>query len=394
KDADTPEVETGVKRETLTELMTRMSQLPETFHPHNKIVRLLKQRQEMGIGAKPLDWGAAEVLCFATLAAEGYRVRLTGQDAGRATVSQRHAELHDVEDGHSYVPLCHVHPNQAPVEVYNSPLSEAGVMGFEYGYSLDWPDGLVVWEAQFGDFVNAAQVIIDQFLSSAEDKWMRLSGLTLLLPHGFEGQGPEHSSARIERFLVLAAEDNLQICQPTTPAQYFHLLRRQVLRKIRKPLVVFTPKSLLRHPSATSPLEELESGQFRRVLPDTRVNPREIKKIFLCSGKIYYELEKIRQERQREDIAIVRVEQLYPLTQDHLRSALEGYPEGTPLYWVQDEPENMGAWRYFKSLFGDSVLGRFPLDSVSRRESASPATGSPAAHKIEHQRLMDDAFGE
>jgi 2-oxoglutarate dehydrogenase E1 component len=370
-----------------------MSELPEDFHPHKKITRIIKQRKEMGEGARPLDWGAAEVLCFATLANEGYRVRLTGQDAGRATFSQRHAVLHDIQDGHSYVPLCHVSPEQAPVEVYNSPLNEAGVMGFEYGYSLDWPDGLILWEAQFGDFVNAAQVIIDQFLVSAEDKWMRLSGLTLLLPHGFEGQGPEHSSARVERFLVLAAEDNIQICQPSTPAQYFHLLRRQVLRKIRKPLIVFTPKSLLRHPAATSPLSELESGSFRRVLSDTREHPEVTSKIFMCSGKVYYELEKTRQERQREDIAIVRLEQLYPLSESMFTEALDGFAPGTPLVWVQDEPENMGPWRYLRNRYGENFLGRFPLSRVSRLESASPATGSPAAHKIEHQRLIDDAFG-
>ncbi len=392
-DADTPDVETGVKREILQDLMVRMAEPPAEFHPHKKIVRILKQRKEMGEGKRPLDWGSAEVLCFATLATEGYRIRLTGQDAGRATFSQRHAVLHDVEDGHTYVPLCNLSSDQGPVEVYNSPLSEAGVMGFEYGYSLDWPDGLILWEAQFGDFVNAAQVIIDQFLSSAEDKWMRLSGLTLLLPHGFEGQGPEHSSARIERFLMLAAEDNIQICQPTTPSQYFHLLRRQVLRKIRKPLVVFTPKSLLRHPSATSMLDELENGSFQRVLADTRTEVESTSKIFMCSGKVYYELEKTRQERQLSDIAIVRLEQLYPLTEEHLNGALHAYADDTPLIWVQDEPENMGGWRYFRARFGERVLGRFPLSCVSRGESASPATGSSAAHKIEHQRLMDDAFG-
>ncbi len=392
-DSDTPEVETGVKRDRLSQLMVSMSELPAEFHPHKKITRLLQQRKEMGEGTRPIDWGAAEVLCFATLAVEGYRVRLTGQDAGRATFSQRHAVLHDIEDGHTYVPLCHLSPDQGPVEVYNSPLSEAGVMGFEYGYSLDWPDGLIVWEAQFGDFVNAAQVIIDQFLVSAEDKWKRLSGLTLLLPHGFEGQGPEHSSARIERFLMLAAEDNLQICQPSTPAQHFHLLRRQVLRKIRKPLVVFTPKSLLRHPAATSSLDELENGRFQRLLPDTRVEPKSTSAIFMCSGKIYYELDKCRQERKRDDIAIVRMEQMYPLSDSHLKEVLDGYADGTPLVWVQDEPENMGAWRYLRTRFGEKMLGRFPLRCVSRLESASPATGSPAAHKIEHQRLMDDAFG-
>jgi 2-oxoglutarate dehydrogenase E1 component len=393
-DSETPEVDTGVPHEVATDLMARLSDLPESFHPHKKIARLLKQRKEMGEGTRPLDWGAAEILSFATLLTQGVRVRLTGQDAGRATFSQRHAVLHDVQDGHAYLPLAHLHPDQAQVEIYNSPLSEAGVMGFEYGYSLDWPDGLILWEAQFGDFVNAAQVIIDQFLVSAEDKWKRLSGLVLLLPHGFEGQGPEHSSGRIERFLLLAAEDNIQITQPSTPAQYFHLLRRQVLRKIRKPLIVFTPKSLLRHPGATSSLSDLKEGTFQRLLADERNSPTVTKKIFLCTGKIYYELDHVRTERKRDDVAILRVEQLYPLADAHMQSALDGYAEGTPIVWVQDEPENMGGWRYMRSRFGERVLGKFPMTHVSREESASPATGSPGAHRIEHQRLMDAAFAD
>ncbi len=266
----------------------------------------------MADGKHPLDWSAAEALALATLATEGVRIRLTGQDTARGTFSQRHAILYDQQDGHPFVPLQHLAPEQAPVEIYNSPLCETGALGFEYGYSLDCPDGLVIWEAQFGDFVNAAQVIIDQFITSAEDKWRRLSGLVLLLPHGFEGMGPEHSSARLERFLALAAEDNIQIVQPTTPAQYFHLLRRQAIRKWRKPLIVFTPKSLLRHPKVVSTLEDCARGNFQRVLPDN-LKPQTVKRILLCTGKIFYELAAHREENKRDDVAIIRLEQLYPL---------------------------------------------------------------------------------
>jgi 2-oxoglutarate dehydrogenase E1 component len=267
-------------------------------------------------------------------------------------------------------------------------------MAFEWGYSLDWPDALVAWEAQFGDFCNAAQVIIDQFIVSAEDKWKRLSGLVVLLPHGFEGMGPEHSSARLERFLMLAAEDNMQICQPTTPAQHFHMLRRQALRKFRKPLVVFTPKSLLRHPLATSTLDELANGRFHRVLRDEltgRENP--VSRILLCTGKIYYELARHREELGRDDVAIVRLEQLYPLPKKGLMRALDAYPPGTPVIWVQDEPLNMGAWFFIRVRFGERVFGRFPLSVVGRDYSASPATGSASSHKIEQQELIDNAFG-
>jgi len=385
-------VDTTVKVEVLADLMTRASTVPDDFNPHKKIQRLLAQRREMAAGARPFDWGAAETLAFASLVTQNVRVRMTGQDCGRGTFSQRHAVLHDVVNGRTYMPLVHLDPNQAPIEIYNSPLSEAGVMGFEYGYSLDWPDALVLWEAQFGDFMNAAQVIIDQFISSAEDKWKRLSGLTLLLPHGFEGQGPEHSSARIERFLMQAAEENMQIVQPTTPAQYFHVLRRQVLRTWRKPLIVFTPKSLLRHPAAVSSLQEFAESGFQRVLPDTRPDQANTKKIFLCSGKIYYELERQRAERKRDDVAILRIEQLYPLTDAHLAAAMQPYAEGTPVVWVQDEPENMGAWRHIRIRFGEQFLGRYPLSVVSRPESASPATGSAHTHKLEEQRLLDAAF--
>lgn len=385
------EVDTSVDRERLVQLIEKQTTLPETFHPHKQIERLLSQRRTMGTGERAVDWGFAELLAFATLVTEGTPVRFTGQDTGRGTFSQRHAVLHDFENGRSFVPLCHLTPDQASIEIYNSPLSEAGVLGFEYGFSLDFPDGLVLWEAQFGDFANAAQVIIDQFIVSAEDKWKRLSGIVLLLPHGYEGQGPEHSSARIERFLTLASEENIQVTQPSTPAQYFHLLRRQALRPWRKPLVVFTPKSLLRHPQCVSTLEEFSRGRFQRVIPDERV--KKPSRVLLTSGKAYYELDKRRSELGREDIAIVRIEQFYPLPDVYLRAAIDQYEDGTPIVWVQEEPENMGAWRLLRARFGSMLFGRFPLSGVCRAESASPATGSASCHKLEQQELMERAFG-
>jgi 2-oxoglutarate dehydrogenase E1 component len=393
-EADIPEVETQLPLSRLTELLTKQTLLPEGFRPHKQIDRLLASRRAMATGEKPLDWGAAEALAFASLVTDGVRVRLTGQDAARGTFSHRHAVLHDVENGNPYIPLCHLEPGQAPIEVYNSPLSEAGVLGFEYGYSLDWPDALCLWEAQFGDFANAAQVIIDQFLVSAEDKWKRLSGLVLLLPHGFEGQGPEHSSARLERFLALAAEENIQIAQPTTPAQIFHLLRRQALRPWRKPLIVFTPKSLLRLPQATSPIAECADGSFQRVIPDPQAKSgKKASRVLFCTGKLFYDLDKRRHELARDDVEIVRVEQLYPLPDVYLHAAIDHLDDGTPAMWVQEEPENMGAWRTLKARFGSMLFGRFPLTGICRHESASPATGSASCHKLEQQQLLERAFG-
>jgi len=387
-------VETAVPVKTLANLLESQTRLPHDFHPHPKLERLFDARTKMARGERPLDWAAAESLAFATLAVEGARIRMSGQDSARGTFSQRHAVLHDYQDGHQYVPLQHLAPEQAPVEIFNSPLSEAGVLGFEYGYSLDWPDGLILWEAQYGDFCNAAQVIIDQYITSAEDKWQRWSGLVLLLPHGFEGQGPEHSSARLERFLMQAAEDNIQIAIPTTPAQYFHLLRRQALRRWKKPLVVLSPKSLLRHRRATSALDELATGGFQRVLDDRRVFEEAPRRVILCAGKVYYELVERREKDGHDDVAIVRVEQLYPLSDDVLRAALERFPERTPVYWVQEEPQNMGAWPYIRTRFCGDLFGRFPFGGIYRPESASPATGSAASHRLEQKRLLDQAFAE
>ncbi|HEY8369313.1 MAG TPA: 2-oxoglutarate dehydrogenase E1 component [Thermodesulfobacteriota bacterium] len=387
------DVPTGVPKAKLQQLLTSLTRVPQGFHLHPKLVRWFDLRREMARDERPLDWATAEALAFASLASEGVRIRMSGQDVPRGTFSQRHAVLHDVEDGRRYVPLEHLGAAQAPVELWNSPLSEAGVLGFEYGYSLDTPDGLVIWEAQFGDFCNVAQPIIDQFIVSAESKWRRLSGLVMLLPHGFEGMGPEHSSARLERFLALCAEDNIQVCQPTTPAQYFHLLRRQVLRRWRKPLIVMTPKSLLRHPKATSTLDELAEGRFERVLPDRlATRSRPVSRILLCSGKVYYDLEQRREEQKRDDVAIIRIEQFYPWQEEALRAALAPYPEKTPAFWVQEEPENMGAWRHLRARFGSLLLGVYPFAGITRRESASPATGSANAHKLEQKELLDKAF--
>ncbi len=393
RDADVKEIETAVERARLAELLEAQTKLPADFRPHPKIERFLESRREMARGERPLDWAAGEALAFASLADAGYRIRLSGQDSTRGTFSQRHAVLHDYLDGHRYLPLAHVSKGQAPVEIINSPLSEAGVLGFEYGYSLDCPNGLVVWEAQFGDFVNAGQVIIDQFIASAETKWQRLSGLVLLLPHGFEGMGPEHSSARLERFLALSADCNLQVVVPSTPAQYFHVLRRQVLRPWRKPLVVMTPKSLLRHPKSVSSLDQLAAGRFEKVIPDVTKDRPNVEGVLVCSGKLYYELAAEREELGRQDVAIVRMEQLYPLPMERLKAALARYKDGTPVYWIQEEPENMGAWRFLLARFGGELFDRLPFSGIYRRASPSPATGSASSHKMEQKELLMQAYG-
>ena len=389
----TDELDTGVELEKISAFLHKLTELPAGFQVHPKLQRGLVVRRQMADGKHPLDWSAAEALALATIATAGTRIRLTGQDTGRGTFSQRHAILYDQQDGHLFVPLQNLSSEQSSVEIHNSPLCETGALGFEYGYSLDYPDALVLWEAQFGDFANAAQVIIDQFIISAENKWRRLSGLVLLLPHGFEGMGPEHSSARLERFLTLAAEDNIQIVQPTTPAQYFHVLRRQAVRKWRKPLIIFTPKSLLRHPKVVSTLEDCTRGHFQRVLPDAFKTPAA-KRILLCTGKIFYDLAGYREEHQRADVAIIRIEQLYPLPASLLEQCLKSYADNTPALWVQEEPANMGAWRYLHERFGKKLFDRFPFAPISRFESASPATGSSHAHKLEQAQLIAHAFGD
>ncbi|MGA2747874.1 MAG: 2-oxoglutarate dehydrogenase E1 component [Verrucomicrobiota bacterium] len=389
---EAPETPTGVPQERLSELLLKQTELPESFHPHPKIKKFLEGRRLMATGAAPLDWAAAEALAFASISTDGFRVRLSGQDSARGTFSQRHAVLYDCESGEPFIPLRHLGGGQAPVDIINSPLSEAAVLGFDYGYSLDCPDGLICWEAQFGDFVNAAQVIIDQFIASAEDKWNRLSGLVLLLPHGYEGQGPEHSSARPERFLNLGAMDNIQVVCPTTPAQYFHCLRRQVLRPWRKPLVVLTPKSLLRDPQAVSTLRDCAEGTFQRVIPDPASEPEKTRRILLCSGKIFYELLQQREALRRPDVAIVRLEQLYPFPDHLLQSALAVYSDGTPVWWVQEDPENMGPWRFLRVRFGETLFGRYPFGGIRRPASPSPATGSARIHRKDQKYLIAQAF--
>jgi 2-oxoglutarate dehydrogenase E1 component len=390
-DSEAPDPETRMDRVRLMQLLEVQTHLPDGFHLHPKLKTGVERRLKMASGERPIDWASAESLAFASLAVEGVRVRLSGQDAERGTFSQRHAVLHDVETDQRYKPLQNLSPQQGDVDIYNSPLSEGSVLGFEYGYSLDCPDGLVLWEAQYGDFVNAAQVIIDQFLAAAEYKWQRLSGLVLLLPHGLEGAGPEHSSARLERFLQLAAEDNLQIVYPTTPAQYFHVLRRQVLRRLRKPLIVLTPKSLLRNPAATSSLDDFSSGRFQRILGDSQ-HQADVKRILLCSGKVFYDLDNARKQENSGNVAIVRIEQLYPMQDAMLQKLLEPYPAETPVVWVQEEPQNMGAWRFLHSHFGDRLFGRLPFSAISRPEAASPATGSASSHRLEQQQLIANAL--
>src|ERR1022692_2433129 len=383
------EVETRLSTEELAELTNHLTTYPEGFHIHPKVKRLLEQRAEMGTGKRPADYGMAEALAFASLVKAGIPVRLSGQDSRRGTFNQRHSVLIDIENENEYVPLENITPNQARCGVHNSTLSEPGVLGFEYGYSRDYPEALVLWEAQFGDFVNVAQAIIDQFISAGEAKWNLLSGVVMLLPHGYEGQGPEHSSARIERFIQLAARHNIQIAQPSNASQYFHLLRRQALRHWRKPLVVFTPKSMLRHPDASSPIEDFTHKNFLNVIPDTEVS--EADRILICTGKIGHELRAERKKRRDTSTAIVFLEQLYPFPEQELVAELERHGQQGDIVWVQEEPANMGA--LFNMLTRlRRIAGDRPVLSVKRSAGASPATGSSKAHEVEQKTLLTLAF--
>ncbi|HEY6969805.1 MAG TPA: 2-oxoglutarate dehydrogenase E1 component [Candidatus Angelobacter sp.] len=383
------EVPTAVPEEKLREITAGLTRTPENFAVHPKIKKLLEQRFKMGTGKLPIDYGMAEALAFGTLLVEGVPVRLSGQDSRRGTFNHRHSVLIDVENEQEYVPLCHLSPNQAWFEAYNSILSEAAVLGFEYGFSRDYPDALVLWEAQFGDFANGAQVIIDQFIVAGEDKWGLLSGLVMLLPHGYEGQGPEHSSARIERYLQLAGKDNIQVCQPSTAGQYFHLLRRQALREWRKPLIVFTPKGMLRHPDAASPLSTLSGGRFQTVIPDAEITNGE--RLILCTGKIGHELRRERKRRGDTRTAIIFVEQLFPIPEDELEAAMAQHSNAREFLWVQEEPANMGALS-FLSPHLERLTGGNPLRSVKRSPSSSPSTGSHGAHEVEQKTLLEMAF--
>ena len=382
------DVDTGVSAETLKKIADHITSPPQTFNVHPKLQKLLEQRKEMGAGTRPVDWGMAEQLAFGSLLLEGHPVRISGQDARRATFNQRHAVYYDYQTGEELIPLASL--SQSQFQAYDSILSEAAVMGFEYGYSRGMPEGLTCWEAQFGDFVNGAQIIIDQFLSAGEDKWRLLSGLVLLLPHGFEGQGPEHSSARLERFLQLCAEDNMQVVQPSNAAQYFHLLRRQVTRKWRKPLVVMTPKSMLRLPAAASLLKDFEKGQFQNIIPD-QMDPEGVAKVILCSGKIVHELRAERARRGLTDTAIFTIEQLYPFPQEELEHELSRFTALKNLVWVQEEPANMGALSFVRPYL-DQLTERGKVSTVRRSASASPATGSHKAHELEQKALIHLAF--
>src|SRR5467141_2232933 len=385
------EVDTGLTPEKLSEITDGRVRVPEGFHVHPKIAKLLEQRAEMGHGKRAVDYGFAEMLAFGSVLLEGNPVRLTGQDTERGTFNQRHAVLIDTKTEHNYLTLSHLSKQQAFCQVHNSSLSEAGCLGFEYGFSRDYPEALVLWEAQFGDFANGAQVIIDQFISAGEDKWNLPAGIVMLLPHGYEGQGPEHSSARMERFMQLAAEDNMQICQPSTAAQYFHMLRRQVRRLWRKPLIVFTPKSMLRHPDASSNLEEFTKPRFLPLVPDHEV--QDARRILIASGKVGHELRAERRRRKDTNTAIFFLDQLYPLPRTEIAAAIAEHPNAREIVWVQEEPGNMGAVGYVLPRLERLAKARgLSVRSVKRSASASPATGSAKAHELEQKTLLALAF--
>ncbi len=384
-------VTTGIKTETLLHLSEQLTSLPDNFSAHRKIAALMKKRHKLVTDGEGIDWGTAEALAFAGLVAEGTSVRLSGQDSRRGTFNHRHATLYDTTTGARYTPLAKIaREADCRFDVFNSMLSEAAVMGFDYGYSVETPDDLTIWEAQFGDFANGAQVIIDQFIASSLAKWDRPTGLTLFLPHGYEGQGPEHSSARIERFLQLCADNNLLVVYPSTPAQFFHVLRRQVRSAFRRPLVVFTPKALLRHPACISTLDELATGSFQEILADTAVTPAACRRLIFCSGKIYYDLLQQRQEAGYNDVALVRLEQLYPLHESRLQEVVAPYADNVEYLWVQEENANGGAWDHLRPRLR-TLLGREPV-YVGRKASASTATGSHRIHKDEQQQIINSAF--
>ncbi len=394
----TDSADTAVPATELKRLSERITTVPENFKVHPLVEKVLADRAAMGRGDMNLDWGMGEHLAFASLLSSGYAVRITGQDAGRGTFTHRHSVLHDQNrekwDAGNYIPLQHISDQQAPFTVIDSVLSEEAVLAFEYGYSTAEPNTLTIWEAQFGDFVNGAQVVIDQFISSGEVKWGRASGLVMMLPHGYEGQGPEHSSARVERFLQLSADNNMQVVQPTTAAQIFHLLRRQMIRLFRKPLVIFTPKSLLRNKDAGSPLSELVKGSFQTVIGevDAKLDPKKVKRVLACSGKVYYDLVNARKERGADDIAIIRVEQLYPFPHKAFAAELKSFPNFGELVWVQDEPQNQGAWFQIQHNIFENLADGQKLAYAGRPASASPAVGYYDKHYAQLKALIDTAF--
>ena len=389
--------DTSFDLKTLQELANKLTDLPDGLVLQRQVGKIIEDRRKMAAGALALNWGFAETMAYATLLHEGHPVRITGQDVGRGTFSHRHAVLHSQNDGRAYVPLRKLSENQPRFDIHDSLLSEEAVLAFEYGYATTTPNALVIWEAQFGDFFNGAQVVVDQFITSGEHKWGRLCGLTMLLPHGYEGQGPEHSSARLERFLQLSAEHNIQVCVPSTPAQVYHMLRRQVIRPLRKPLIALTPKSLLRHKLATSTLEELAEGSFQTVIPEVdAIDPKKVDRVVMCSGKVYYDLLEKRRNEEADNIAIVRIEQLYPFPEDDLAEVLAPYKHLKKVVWCQEEPMNQGAWycsqHHMRRVLSQHKTKNLYLDYAGREASAAPACGHPSMHAEQQEKLLQDAF--
>tara|TARA_B110000003_G_scaffold83441_1_gene85301 strand:- start:1579 stop:2976 length:1398 start_codon:yes stop_codon:yes gene_type:complete len=393
-----PKVDTSVDKKQFKELGRDICSIPKSFSLGSQATKIFEDRIKMTDENIPINWGYAESMAYATLLNEGYPIRITGQDVRRGTFSHRHACVFDSKSGMGFIPLSEIaEKNNTRFDIYDSLLSEEAVLGFEYGYSATWPSGLAIWEAQFGDFANGAQVVIDQFIVSAQHKWERLSGLVMLLPHGYEGQGPEHSSARIERFLQLCASENIQVCVPSSPKQIFHLLRRQAIRKMRTPLIVISPKSLLRNPDATSNLDELTSGEFSCVIDDDLKNKNDVKRIIMCSGKVYYDLAKMRDKNDFKDVGIVRIEQLYPFPYDDLEEILTKYENVQEFIWCQEEPLNQGAWFSHRHRI-QRVLDRFnkgdEVSLVSRPPAAAPAVGLMKLHLQQQEELVKEAIGK
>jgi len=391
--------DTAIPSSEWKRLAEKITFVPEGFTVHPLVKKVLDDRAAMGRGDVNVDWGMGEHMAFASLVASGYPIRLSGEDSGRGTFTHRHAVLHDQNrekfDTGTYTPLQNVADNQAPFVVIDSILSEEAVLAFEYGYASNDPNTLVIWEAQFGDFVNGAQVVIDQFIASGEVKWGRVNGLTMMLPHGYEGQGPEHSSARLERFMQLSADTNMQVVQPTTASQIFHVLRRQMVRNLRKPLIILTPKSLLRNKDATSPLSEFTKGSFQTVIPDSKgLKAEKVKRLIACSGKVYYDLAKKREEQGTEDVAIIRVEQLYPFPHKAFAAEIKKYPNLVDVVWCQDEPQNQGAWFFVQHYIHENMQDGQKLGYSGRAASASPAVGYSHLHQEQQKALVDGAFGK
>jgi 2-oxoglutarate dehydrogenase E1 component len=395
----TDAADTHVPLAELRRLSEKVTSVPEGFKLHPTVARVMEARRQMAAGNVAVDWGMAETLAYASLLANGYDVRLSGQDTARGTFAHRHAVLHDQErerwDEGTYVPLQNIARDQGDFVVIDSVLSEEAVLGFEYGFSTAEPNALVIWEAQFGDFANGAQVVMDQFISSGESKWGRVCGLVQLLPHGYEGQGPEHSSARLERYLQLCAEHNMQVCVPSTAAQIFHLLRRQMLRPFRKPLVVLTPKSLLRKKEASSPIEELANGSFQTVIPELQgLEPKDVKRVVACCGKVYYDLIQKRNQAARGDVAVIRLEQLYPFPHKQFEAEMQRYPNAREVVWCQEEPQNQGAWYQTAHYLRENMREEQRLHYAGRAASAAPASGYAARHTETQKALLEQAFGK